>query len=57
MGKNRIINYDPRLKIIARELRKNSTLGEVLLWGEIKSRKLGYQFHRQVPIDKFIVDF
>ena len=57
MGKNKIINYDPRLKIIARKLRKNSTLGEILLWQVIKSKKLGYEFHRQVPIDKYIVDF
>jgi len=57
MGKNRIIHYDPRLKIIARKLRKNSTLGEVLLWQEIREKKLGYEFHRQVPIDQYIVDF
>lgn len=57
MARNTIIPYNPKLKVLARELRKNSTLGEVLLWGEIKSRKLGYQFHRQVPIDKYIVDF
>ena len=57
MGKNRIINYEPRLKIIARILRKNSTLGEILLWQVIKGKKLGYEFHRQVPIDKYIVDF
>lgn len=33
------------------------TLGEVLLWQEIRNRKFGYQFHRQVPIHKYIVDF
>ena len=33
------------------------TLGEVLLWQEIRDRKLGYQFHRQVPILNYIVDF
>jgi len=28
------------------------------LWNQLKSRKLlGYDFHRQKPIDKFIVDF
>ncbi|MEO9885888.1 MAG: DUF559 domain-containing protein [Balneola sp.] len=57
MGRNAIIPYDPRLRRIARELRNNSTLGEVLLWKQIKSRKLGVEFHRQVPINHFIVDF
>ena len=57
MARNKIIPYNPKLKINARELRKRSTLGEVLLWKEIKSKKLGYQFHRQVPIDQYIVDF
>jgi very-short-patch-repair endonuclease len=29
-----------------------------LLWNELKNRKmLGYQFMRQKPIDKYIVDF
>ena len=57
MVRNKVIPYNPKLKNLARELRNNSTLGEVLLWREIKSRKLGYQFHRQVPIDQYIVDF
>jgi very-short-patch-repair endonuclease len=29
----------------------------VLLWHEIKKKALGYEFHRQVPLDEFIVDF
>ena len=49
--------YDPKLKKLARQLRQNMTLGEVLLWQEIRDRKLGFQFHRQVPILKYIVDF
>jgi len=57
MGRNAIIPYDPRLRRRARELRNNSTLGEVLLWKQIKGRRLGFQFHRQVPIHYFIVDF
>lgn len=52
------IYYDPKLKQLARELRNNSTLAEIMLWNEIKGRKLrGYQFMRQKPIDKYIVDF
>ncbi|SIT83562.1 endonuclease domain-containing protein [Pontibacter indicus] len=58
MKKNTIIPYRENLKDKARELRKNSTLAEVLLWQEIKERKLmGFQFHRQVPMLDYIVDF
>ncbi len=57
MPKNKTILHNPKLKQLARILRKNSTLGEILLWLEIKNRALGYEFHRQVPISDFIVDF
>ena len=34
------------------------TLGEVLLWNELKSKQmLGFDFDRQKPIDNYIVDF
>lgn len=33
------------------------TLGEIALWREIKGKKLGVRFSRQIPIDQFIVDF
>lgn len=54
---NKIPPYNPKLKELARQLRKNMTLGEVILWQEIRNRKLGVQFHRQVPIKEYIVDF
>ncbi|MFA5670514.1 MAG: endonuclease domain-containing protein [Balneolaceae bacterium] len=57
MRRNKIIPYNSYLKEKARILRTNSTLSEILLWNEIKKRKLGVQFHRQVPIDRYIVDF
>ncbi len=57
MKRNPIIPYNPSLRVFAKELRKNSTLGEILLWKEISRRKLGVQFHRQVPIHKYIIDF
>jgi len=57
MKTNNIIPYNPRLKFLARELRKNSTLSEVLLWNEIKKKAFGYEFHRQVPLNEYIVDF
>ena len=52
------IFYNKKLKQLARELRKNSILSEILLWNVLKSRKMrGYQFMRQKPINRFIVDF
>lgn len=57
MSKKKIC-YNPKLKEFARELRNNSTLSEVLLWNELKRKKLrGYDFHRQKPIGNYIVDF
>ncbi|QQY80909.1 endonuclease domain-containing protein [Tamlana sp. s12] len=55
--RNKIIPYNPELKDLARQLRKNSTLPEVILWQKIKKRAFGVQFHRQVPMLKYIVDF
>ncbi len=55
--KNKIIPYNPKLKEYARQLRSNSTLAEVLLWKNIKNKALGIQFHRQVPLLNYIVDF
>ena len=57
MPRNKIIWYNPRLKPLARKLRSNSTRAEIRLWINIKNRVMGYQFHRQVPIDEYIVDF
>lgn len=57
MVKNIIIPYNPKLKQFARHLRNNSTLSEILLWKQIKNKAFGAEFHCQVPIDEFIVDF
>lgn len=52
------IYYNPKLKYLARELRNNSTLAEVLLWNCLKKRQMrGYQFMRQKPIGNYIADF
>ena len=57
-NKRKIIPYNPELKEFARELRRNMTLSEVLLWNELKQKKiLGYDFDRQRPIGNYIVDF
>ena len=52
------VYYTPKLKELARKLRKNMTLSEVLLWNQLKRKKMkGYDFHRQKPINNYIVDF
>ena len=54
---NKIIPYNLKLKEFAGLLRKNSTLTEVLLWNRIKRQAFGVEFHRQVPLLEYIVDF
>ena len=52
------IHYNPKLKPLARKLRKEGTFAEVLLWDQLKGRKMkGYTFTRQKPIENYIVDF
>jgi very-short-patch-repair endonuclease len=42
----------------ARELRNNATAAERRLWHRLRVLKVsGQKFRRQVPIDRFIVDF
>jgi hypothetical protein len=42
----------------AKELRRKLTLPEVILWRELRGRKLdGARFRRQHPIGPFILDF
>ena len=57
-SKLKIIPYNHELKALAKELRKNMTMSEVLLWNELRNKQiLGYDFDRQRPIDNYIVDF
>jgi very-short-patch-repair endonuclease len=56
--KRRIVPYNAAMKSRARALRNNSTLSEVLLWQQLKGRQMrGYDFHRQKPVNNYIVDF
>ena len=56
--RRKIIPYNPKLKEFARQLRNNSTKSEILLWLQLKGKQMrGYDFHRQKPIDNYIVDF
>jgi len=43
---------------LARNLRKNSTDAENLIWNIVRNRRFyGLKFKRQYPIGKYIVDF
>ena len=54
--RRKIISYNINLKPLARKLRNDSTLGEVLLWNELKNKQLfGFDFHRQKPLLNYIV--
>ena len=58
MSRNDIIPYRPHLREYARELRNNPTEEEKILWKHLRKKQiLGYQFHRQVPLLDYIVDF
>jgi len=50
--------YSGNLKVLSRQLRKNLTDAERLLWLKIKRRQIkNYQFTRQKPIGNYIADF
>jgi very-short-patch-repair endonuclease len=58
MTKRKIIPYNPKLKELARQLRNDSTKTEIFLWLKLKGKQMyGYDFHRQKPIDNYILDF
>ena len=52
-------HYNKSLKPLARGLRNHSTKAEIILWSQVlRGKKFhGYQFNRQFPIDRYIVDF
>lgn len=54
---NSIIPYRNDLKFRARELRKHMTLAENEIWEAIRKQHLSVEFHRQVPMLDYIVDF
>lgn len=53
-----MLEYSHNLKPPSRELRKNMTDAEQLLWSRLRGKQLhGVQFYRQKPIGPYIVDF
>ncbi len=49
--------YTPKQYELAKEMRKNHTEAEGILWEVIRGGKLGVKFRRQHPIESYIVDF
>ena len=47
----------PRLTLHARVMRSSPTPSERILWLHLRHSALGVRFRRQVPLDRFIVDF
>ncbi|MEX2591333.1 MAG: DUF559 domain-containing protein [Anditalea sp.] len=55
---NLFYGASPEIQRRARELRKNMTYCEKVLWERLKIRNItGSKFRRQHPISKYIVDF
>jgi adenine-specific DNA-methyltransferase len=49
---------DPELLEFARQLRKQQTDAEQLLWSLLRDRRLsGFKFRRQHPVEPYVVDF
>lgn len=53
-----MLDYNPRLKPLARRLRTGMTEAEQKLWRRLRGKQLqGVQFYRQKPLGPYIVDF
>ncbi len=46
-----------RETVLARQLRKEMSLPEVLLWQRLRGRKTGVKFRNQHPVGPYVVDF
>jgi len=51
------IHNQKNLNYLRKELRRNSTPEEIIIWGSIRNKKLGPKFYRQHSIGPYIVDF
>ena len=52
----RIINNIRKIEI-RRDLRKNQTKEEILLWSKLKNNQTGYKWRRQVSKGDYVADF
>ncbi|MEL6616902.1 MAG: DUF559 domain-containing protein [Bacteroidota bacterium] len=49
--------YEPDTTPFARDLRRDATFPERLLWSRLRCRALGVKFLRQRPVGRYVVDF
>ncbi len=45
------------VRTLAKDLRRNQTPAEAILWDALRRNQSGRKFHRQRPIDRYIADF
>ena len=60
LNNNNRLNLGSNGKIFsnAMELRRTMTEAEIILWNELRNKKLnGYKFRRQHPIKNYVADF
>ena len=50
-------DHTPEALKLARKLRGEMTLPEVLLWRLLKGKPMGLKFRKQHPIENFVLDF
>ena len=56
--RNKSVHTSSELRMRARELRKQTTPAEKILWEQLRDRRLlGLKFRRQHPLGTYIVDF
>jgi very-short-patch-repair endonuclease len=58
MNPNRLRKNSRELQTAAREMRREPTLAEDVLWEALRGRRLdGLRFRRQHPVGRFVLDF
>jgi len=55
--KHRTVGAPGKTVRLARKLRKEMSLPEVLLWRELRQRPGGFRFRKQFPQDHYVIDF
>jgi very-short-patch-repair endonuclease len=57
-GRDFVLPYSAKLKMLSQQLRDNMTDAEKHLWSKIRLRQIkGFWFYRQKPIGGYIIDF
>jgi very-short-patch-repair endonuclease len=55
---SRVRGTTPEIEQAARQLRRNPTRAEQILWAHLRNKQLnGWKFRRQHPLGRFIADF